>query len=310
MKNKLLLVFSLLLGLCSCQNNNNESSSLIENEPKNVDVIILAGQSNAEGHSLSDYLLGQIDDDLKEKVLNGFDNTYIRYKCGSYGTTYTSGNYNRTYQKVSIGQGGNVSRFGPEIGMAKYFDENQEILNKEIYIIKYAVGGTSIYKDWRSPSSANLVDKTGQLYETLLHFTDEALTQLKKKDLIPTIKAICWMQGESDGIANTYETLEENFINDLLEEFSIYAPGDGKIKFVDAGISQSPAWPYYQTINNAKKANQAKDSDNRVYIDTINEGLTYDLEPEVNPDICHYDSLSMLKLGELFAKTLVEYGFI
>ena len=36
-------------------------------------------------------------------------------------------------------------------------------------------------------------------------------------------------------------------------------------------------------------------------IDTLAEGLTYNTEPIEGADIAHYDSLSEIKLGHLFA---------
>ena len=41
-------------------------------------------------------------------------------------------------------------------------------------------------------------------------------------------------------------------------------------------------------------------------IDTIGAGLTYDQEPTNSPDLAHYDALSELKLGELFADAILN----
>ena len=45
-----------------------------------------------------------------------------------------------------------------------------------------------------------------------------------------------------------------------------------------------------------------------VVVDTIAAGLICTEEPEGNPDIPHYDSLSEIKLGHLFAEHIA--GFI
>ena len=83
-----------------------------------------------------------------------------------------------------------------------------------------------------------------------------------------------------------------------------------KIKFVDAGIYDANWVPNYRLINNSKIKNANKDSENRFYFDTIKQKLEYKNEPEGNPDLCHFDSTSMIELGRLFATTLVENQII
>ena len=56
--------------------------------------------------------------------------------------------------------------------------------------------------------------------------------------------------------------------------------------------------------------NSLKNNEYRYYIDTIKEKLEYSKEPISNPDINHYDSLSMIELGKLFSKTLFENAII
>jgi hypothetical protein len=42
-------------------------------------------------------------------------------------------------------------------------------------------------------------------------------------------------------------------------------------------------------------------------VDTISAGLDCTKEPEGNPDIPHYDSLSEIKLGHLFAEHMATF---
>ena len=44
-----------------------------------------------------------------------------------------------------------------------------------------------------------------------------------------------------------------------------------------------------------------------VIIDTISEGLTIFKEPYEQPEIAHYDSLSQIKLGHLFAEAIIKF---
>lgn len=299
MKNKILCILSLFCCLISASCNKSNISSKKEN--KDIDVIVLCGQSNAAGCSFWSYL----NSEKLDKYREGFENTKIKFNCDE------GYNYSRSFKNVKVGQGYQNMTFGPEVGMAEYFEEQQDYLNKDVYIIKYAVGGTALFNRWRSPSSTIEGNEPGDLYTKLIDYCDESIDLLINEGFNPQIKAICWMQGESDAgaNANSYKKLEDNFINDLNIDLEKYSNGE-TIKFIDAGISQSPAWANYQTINRAKKENAELDVENRFYIDTINAGLTYNQEPVNNPDLCHYDSASMIELGRLFAEVIIENAII
>ena len=57
---------------------------------------------------------------------------------------------------------------------------------------------------------------------------------------------------------------------------------------------------------NAAKVEFAKLSPLNHYFPTIENGLTTLYEPYENPDLGHYDALSMLKLGHLFGENLIS----
>ena len=111
------------------------------------------------------------------------------------------------------------------------------------------------------------------------------------------------MQGESDADSlasvNNYKVYFDNFINDLRKEFAQYMDG---CVFVDAGISE--VWNCYREMN-AFKRDYATNHKKFVFLDTIAAGLTTQYEPVEAPDIYHYDSGSIIKLGQLFAKTIL-----
>ena len=115
------------------------------------------------------------------------------------------------------------------------------------------------------------------------------------------------MQGESDTTdykAGKYYDNTVAFASALRTDFASYAPAEG-IYFIDAGISSSPyCEPAYPQINQAKKR-FSEQSPLNLYFSTIDEGLTTLYEPQSNPDLGHYDALSELKLGRLFARELL-----
>ena len=55
------------------------------------------------------------------------------------------------------------------------------------------------------------------------------------------------------------------------------------------------------------EATIAASSPMNVLVDTIAHGLDCTKEPEEAPDIPHYDSLSEMKLGNLFAEELLKF---
>ncbi|MGM9632311.1 MAG: sialate O-acetylesterase [Eubacteriales bacterium] len=261
-----------------------------------VQVVLLLGQSNAEGHTHSQYLSKTVGEEKAQLYAEGFEEVEI---C--YANTISQNTSNGEFVPVKLGQGSFQDRFGPEIGMAEKIAELDP--EKRVVIIKYAYGGTTLNNEWRSPSSGN----AGRLYTGAVDYILQQLEALETMDLYPIVKAICWMQGESDasGLSfNNYESLEANFVKDLREDLAYYKPADSEIGFIDAGISDLTAWTQYKVINQAKM-NLASKDEYHDYIDTIAAGLKYNAEPVGAPDVYHYDSKYMVQLGYLFAEVLL-----
>lgn len=289
---KIVLVLSLFL--VGCNSTSIDNTTFI---PSNkVQVVLMYGQSNMEGHTYKQYLINTMGEEKTLKYKNGFDDVKISYAC-----TISNNTSNKEFVPVQLGQGYNQDRFGPEVGMAEIFSNYN--LQDKVYLIKFAQGATSLYNSWRSPSSK----MTGSLYRFAIDYTLEQLAKLENMGYYPEVKAICWMQGEDDSSSNyygDYYQYEKAFISDLRASLNYYSSPKG-IGFIDAGISDCPAWTHFLDINNAKM--KLADEDNlNVYFSTIDEELKYNGEPAGSPDIYHYDSSSMIKLGNIFAQKIVE----
>ena len=264
---------------------------------KEAKVIILAGQSNAAGCSRDDYLQRNVTEEQYAKYKEGFDNVYINYFASAT-------NESHGFTKCSARQGEWGGYFGPELGLAEKLNEMYP--DETFFIIKYAWGGTNLYEQWRSPSAGGEV---GSLYNSLVDFVNVSISYLELKNYDVKIEAVCWMQGESDSleeqIAIDYEENLSAFVKDVRGAFSSYASDDG-IAFVDAYIAATFFWKYYTVLNNSKQ-NVADSSPINTVIDTISHGLSVVGEPEPEPDIAHYDSLSEIKLGHLFAEECAKF---
>lgn len=288
----------------SCTGNNISSSNEISNntsmvEEEIVDVIILAGQSNMEGNSWFSYLKDQVENNQMKEYINGYSEFQICYDCG-----IEKNHSNYQFTNIKLGQGVSREQFGPEVGIAQYLKENKST-SRKTYFIKYAVGGTTLFTDWSAPSSG----KEGILYSNLINYVKKVINIMEDEmNLIPVIKAFCWMQGESDADrekASSYYKNLKNFVNDMRNDLSVYQDKAG-IAFIDAGISSCSAWTEYETINEAK-IKFSQEQNNNIYIDTISNNLTFDKEPVPNVDIYHYDSMSMIKLGHLFGEKINKF---
>ena len=207
--------------------------------------------------------------------------------------------------KCATLQGEPEGTFGPELGLADKLHEMYP--NKTFFIIKCAWGGTNLYSQWLSPTSKGM---TGSLYKQFISFVNTSVDYLISKNYDVKIEGMCWMQGESDAFtkkhSEKYAEHLSNLIGDIRNEFSQYAGEDG-IAFVDAYIADTPGvWPYYEAVNRGKDEVAGRSPMN-VVIDTIAAGLECTEEPEGAPDLAHYDSMSEIKLGHLFAEALSEF---
>lgn len=294
-----MLTSCLPLGGCTGDVSTTASTAAPIQPPKEysneVQVILLLGQSNAEGHSYHQYLEKTVGEEKAQEYTQGYENVQISFA----NTVNTS---DGQFVPVGLGQGYQTDRFGPEVGMAEMISAYDP--EKRVYIIKYAFGATALSNEWRSPSSGY----TGRLYTTVVEYVIQQCQLLESMDLYPVIKAICWMQGEDDASGQgyaEYKTLEENFKKDLRHDLAHYKPVDAEIGFVDAGISDCVALTQYRKVNEDKQALAAED-EYHDYIDTIAAGLRLNAEPPGAPDIYHYDSKAMVQLGHLFTQVLLE----
>lgn len=270
------------------------SSSSGEENP--VDVIIMGGQSNMVGCSTYSNLAASVGQAKFDEYQTGYRNLKIAFDCWTKNgeADYAEQNdSNGKFVPSCLGEGNSDLTFGPEIGMAETFSVNRK---DKLFLIKYACGASNLLDDWAAPSSG----KRTTMYANFVAFVRIQLTVLKKAGYAPTIKAMCWMQGEGDsypGYCEEYYNQLHFFVKDLRSEFSDYEGGTD-FAFVDGGISDSTEWPKHDVVN-AAKVQFASDSERNVFIDTIAEGLD---KSKLQADNAHYIGPAMVTLGHLFAQ--------
>ena len=279
-----------------------------EEKPDELSVIILAGQSNMEGNTWSSYVSTSygFNEDEVAQIKAGYDDIKMNYRCFWNGNPSGGTTSYGQFKSVRLGQANTTAKFGPEIGIADYLTEHGH--GEDVVLIKYAVGASVLAPaagEWGSPSSGR--SQNGKWYDATLTLVADSIVSLEETTgKKPVIKAMCWMQGESDaGNANYnshyYDNLT-NFVNDLRGEWEADSK-EGGFTFIDAYISQY--WTGYTTINSAK-TRFAQDDGNAMCIDTIGEGLQYNTQPVGSVDYYHYDAYSMFKLGRLFGEMIEQ----
>ena len=281
---------------------------------KKATVILLAGQSNAVGVGHVEYLPRHYSPEKISEYIAGYPQIRINF----YSHNMKSGGFVATGLHCTELKGGTL---GPEVGMAERLSERYP--DREFFIVKCATGGTSLWRDWLSPSGGAEYDPnayaespeiavhnvdnglpmpTGWHYNELIRITKESLAWLEANGYHPEIRGFCWMQGEADACDATTNALYggryEAFVKDFQAAFPAYTE---TCVFADAGVSTT--WPFYREMN-ACKAEYAATHPRCAYVDTIGHGLTTAHEPEPQNDPYHYDVNSTIELGHLFIDAL------
>ena len=318
---KMILLVSPLLFSCGnkaaneVSSSNNESgsaesseSSSSEKEVEEISVIVLAGQSNMEGNTWSQYISTSygFSEEEVDRIKAGYQDITMSYRCFWNGAPNAGTDSYGLFMPVKLGQANTTSKFGPEIGIADYLTEKG--YGEKVALIKYAVGASALdpaANEWGSPSSGR--DTNGKWYDRMCALVSDGLETLAQNTgKKPVIKAMCWMQGETDAgnssYRNRYFENTMNFVNDLRTEWEGDSKKDG-FTFIDAYISEY--WSGYTQIN-AAKAEYHEFDENTGLINTIEKGLKFDTQPVGSVDYYHYDASSMFKLGRLFGEQIEQ----
>ena len=141
------------------------------------------------------------------------DDAYLRFENGE-GTIIRD--------RVSIGQGVDPSRIGPELMFAHQVDQYFE---DPILIIKTAWGGMSLAEDFRPPSAGGT---TGPFYNQMLEIvadvTENLATEFPEIGITDfEISGFAWFQGWNDAASeeflNSYESNLYHLVNDVRNAF-------------------------------------------------------------------------------------------
>jgi hypothetical protein len=189
--------------------------------------------------------------------------------------------WNGTWTYLQPGLAGDSSRFGPEIKLCRDIIELRP--NEDIVFVKYAVGGTNLWNDWRPVDGAQ--------YINFMNAIDNALLSVNEPEII----GMLWMQGESDAwpIHSTLEHAQEyeQNLTDFIHQVRIDL-GVPDLPFIIGQISQSSVWPWGDIVRQAQ-VNVSQTVPNTALFDTNDLSLL--------SDNMHYNAGGMITLGARFA---------
>jgi len=184
--------------------------------------------------------------------------------------------------------------FGAELGFGHALEsarDSGEIESEEIYLIKYAIGATSLAEDWNVNG--------GPLYSQFTQWVDDALANLTSSGIDYDIEGMMWMQGENDAFdvdrANSYEANLNTLIADIRRRY------DDDLDFVIGRLHEELTPFFYTEANTVRQAQvNVANSDAKNYWVNTDDFV-------VNPiDGVHFDSSGHLALGEAFADVFIS----
>ena len=200
----------------------NLSTLLHSNADETMDLILVAGQSNAVGYDAkpSELPADPADKNIMfwwrcgDPMPDEFDSTsngqWTTLKAQHKGTPRVPAK-DRDYGNFSSPDGG----FGPEMQLGRTLYAKK---GKPMAILKVAFSGTSMSGDWDHMNSGD----GGSSYRSLVTETKSAIAAAKAKNITLNLNAIIWVQGESDAneaAAANYEKALGAMVTALREEF-------------------------------------------------------------------------------------------
>ena len=257
------------------------------------DIIVVAGQSNAEGNGIS-----------LEKQPYIVNEAYELVDINPYGMKLDEkGNYLGPYLMMPVetmiqplqerkGDDAYISDlslyFAAKFSKANMLEDNHKLL-----VVKAAYGGSGF--------ALNQQGVRNPLYERLIQMCDKALSLNKNNKII----GLLWHQGEHDAFENAYLSDDERYIfyhDKLKEQFLTFRNKykDFDIPIITGGYCFNWKKNYLSQCLMVEKATQdvCKEIKNATFINA--DGLKSNHEDIGNDDIIHFSKKSLKILGEKY----------
>ncbi len=266
-------------------------NTMIKNQLSSpADIIILAGQSNAQGYGLGETDNPYIESEDVISLIDDVIPTYIKDDNGNDKFVMDeNSDYHLEISGEEVVNGGKCACFA--LPFAKKYKENFLKNGRKLVIIKAAVGGTGFaHNQWG----------VGQcLYNRMIKMTDEALAMHKENKVV----ALLWHQGECDAFekpelsANDREKLHFSNLNALLKSVRAHY---GNIPFLAGGFVKEWSDKFKEQTNSVTSAIQNVCTGCQPAAFVPSDGLKSNNETIANGDDIHFCRESVYTLGERY----------
>lgn len=285
------------------------------------DVYVMAGQSNAGGHGYITPDSTNFGGITPENNLQGLrQEAYLKqqpnvFQFVRFGDTPTKDRptlwvlrsdgivpmqggasmWGYAGDRTKLGKESPKHPFGPELGFTQALSATRP--GRHVLVIKFSQGATSLSGDW-NPTAGRVykvatAGRAGHSYAGMLEAVRDGLAVLKARKDTYTLRGLLWQQGEADAKSSTdvYADQLTAFIAAVRKDLAMPSLliAIGEPLQTNAGLNH---------IRAAQK--RVADADPAVVLVTT-EGLVGD---STYGGAVHFDTASMLKLGERYAAAL------
>ena len=252
----------------------------------NVDVFLLGGQSNAGGR-------GVISELPDPSVL--YNASIMLYHSANMSSGQPAHEW--TTLRPASNSAGN---FGPEVGFGNRMAELYP--DRQIAIIKHAVGGTSLGADWNPGVSAGDISHFGPQFTIFVETVNSGISALITQGYTPVIRGMLWQQGERDARYSShgpvYDRNLSHFIKRVRAQFN--APN---MPFV-YGQVLPVALTGYDYRDQVRRGQLDVDEDSGRFFATDGARLVLADDLPMNADNLHISAAGQIELGIRFADAI------
>jgi hypothetical protein len=150
-----------------------------------VDVYLIAGQSNATGQGYTKNIPPTFVVDTKVELFHSAD-----IASGAAALTWIP------LRHASEPPDAAGERFGPELGFGNAIQSFYE--PRRIAIIKHAKSATNLVQQWAPGANAEDTASFGPEFKTFVDTVDLGLQRLREQGRTPVLRGMLWQQGEAD----------------------------------------------------------------------------------------------------------------
>lgn len=267
-------------------------------EAKDVDVILIGGQSNATGQGRVSNLPAQFKADSRVKI---FYSKYLNQ----------GKNANQWLDLCPAAE--SQDRFGVELSLGTALQKR--FPQKNIALIKHGLSGSNLFQQWNPGEKEG--KGQGPEYVKFMETVKAGMDALKKQGDSPVIRGMIWQQGEADARDNAgmersraYAKNLKRFIERVREDIGV-----PDMLFIYGTVMPlaAPRFPGRDVVKQAQrdvveKSGKGESVSKAILVEADDlQMLHADFRTPAPRDDVHLGTFGILNLGERFAKALYPF---